>query len=160
MKTNLKYDSKQLKKELKQAVSEQCEILCEENQKCYDALRYVRPRTKLESMHAELCLTNKNYANILGLGKLMKNHQELTDDDWNEFINKHKVNLRFLNNLLKVVPDFISTIRKKLTNKSSSYISCTIHYKFFHNYILLITFSRQKCLLNYIIFILLVHIRR
>lgn len=111
MKTNLKYDSKQLKKELKQAVSEQCEILCEENQKCYDALRYVRPRTKLESMHAELCLTNKNYANILGLGKLMKNHQELTDDDWNEFINKHKVNLRFLNNLLKVVPDFIATIR-------------------------------------------------
>jgi hypothetical protein len=111
VKTNLNYNSKYLKDELKRAISKQYEIVHAENQKCYEALRYTRPRTRLESLQAEMYLTDKNYANILGLGQIIKNHPELTDDDLYKFVTKHKVTLRFLNHILKVVPNTISIIR-------------------------------------------------
>ena len=109
---------KELKQQLKFEVDMQFKLLKQEKLQRLQKIGYVRPRTRLQQMYAEDYMTDKQFANILGLGQIIKKHPELTNEDLYKFILNYKVTLTFLNHFLKVVPDAIGIIRNDGENKA------------------------------------------
>ena len=100
-----------LKELLKLEIENQFKVLKDEKIRCLQEIGYVRPRTRLEQMSADEYMSDKNFANILGLGQVIRKYPELTDEDLRKFISRNKMSFIFLNHLLKVMPDMIATIR-------------------------------------------------
>ena len=106
-----KVQYKELKRQLEIEVESQYKLLEIENLQFLQKIGYVRPRTRLQQLYADEYMTDKQFANILGLEKIIKNNPELTDEYIHKFILKHKLTLMFLNHLFKVVPDTVLIIR-------------------------------------------------
>ena len=107
---------KDLRLRLRIETEGQLKTLNAERLQCLQKIGYVRPRTRLELLYADEYMTDKQFAQILGLGQLIKKYPELTDEQLTKFIVKHKVTLIFLNHVLRVVPDMVSIIRLSSEN--------------------------------------------
>ena len=108
---------KELKQQLRVETEKQVQILKKENLQRLQKIGYVRPRTRLQLLYADEYMTNKQYANVLGLEQVVKLYPELSDEQIQSFVIRNKVSLVFLNRLIKLVPDAISVIRTDGANK-------------------------------------------
>ena len=108
--------NKELMQSLKFEVENQIQILKNENLQRLEKIGYVRPRTRLQQMYADEYMSDKQYANILGLEQVIEKNPELTDEKLEEFILKNGISLRFLNRVIKLVPDMMDIIRSDGAN--------------------------------------------
>ena len=106
-----------LKQQLKIEIKKQLQILEKENLRNLQKIGYVRPKTRLQLMYADDYMTEKQFANILGLGQIIRKNPDLSDEFLYNFIVHHKVSLIYLNHVLKVVPDAITIIRTRCENE-------------------------------------------
>ena len=108
---------KELKQQLEIEVENQFKLLKHEKLQRLQKIGYVRPRTRLQQLHADEYMTDKQFANILGLGQIVKNNPELSNEFLQGFIKHYRFSLRYLNHVLKVVPDTVDLIRTYGENK-------------------------------------------
>lgn len=110
-KDSKRLEYKELKLQLSIAVEDQYKILKRENLQRLQKIGYVRPRTRLQQMNADDYMTDKQFANILGLAQVISTNPVLSDEYIYKFIKNHKISLKYLNHILKIVPDAITIIR-------------------------------------------------
>ena len=103
-------------KQLRIAAKSELRLLNQEKLQRLQKIGYVRPRSRLQLMYADDYMNDKQYANILGLEQVIKNNPELTDEQINRIIVRHKVTLVFLNHVLSVVPNAVNVIRIEGSN--------------------------------------------
>lgn len=71
---------------------------------------YVKPKPKCEQLYVEGWLDNKKYAHIVGLESFILNHPELTCQQITKMIKSKPISLKFLNHVLKLIPNAIEVI--------------------------------------------------
>lgn len=93
--------NKQLNSELKETIKKEYEYI-QSNKDAY-----------IRMLEADKNVTLKNYANIRGLGKFMRNNEMLSNEQIETLIKQDATSFEFLNDFINTLEDAIDELRAK-----------------------------------------------